>query len=333
MTYFLIRIVVNALAAAVVMNVVPGLQILPYYSNPLAGALLYIVIGLIFEILHAFIRPVLIFLTGRLYVWSMGLVALAADTFIFLFLSYLAPTEWQIGWIRLLSAILGAMLMGLIVMTLEAITGLDSPHLMDNSHSPFYWRWLGMLPTGRRNRIVENLRTQQMVSTIRRYSVDIVIGISPLGGVRRAFQRLIFRRRPVLIDQTPIAKIRLMLQELGPTFVKFGQMVAGRSEALPAAWQVELEQLQDDVAPFPFAEVQKIIQRELGQPPEAVFAAFDPKPLAAASTAQVHTATLPGGESVVVKVRRPNIEVTVKGDLNVMQDVLNLVEQRVRWSR
>lgn len=333
MTYFLIRIVVNALAAAVVMNVVPGLQILPYYSNPLAGALLYIVIGLIFEILHAFIRPVLIFLTGRLYVWSMGLVALAADTFIFLFLSYLAPTEWQIGWMRLLSAILGAMLMGLIVMTLEAITGLDSPHLMDNSRSPFYWRWLGMLPTGRRNRIVENLRTQQMVSTIRRYSVDIVIGISPLGGVRRAFQRLIFRRRPVLIDQTPIAKIRLMLQELGPTFVKFGQMVAGRSEALPAAWQVELEQLQDDVAPFPFAEVQKIIQRELGQPPEAVFAAFDPKPLAAASTAQVHRAILPDGESVVVKVRRPNIEVTVKGDLNVMQDVLNLVEQRVRWSR
>jgi ubiquinone biosynthesis protein len=335
MAYFLVRVVVNALAAAIVMNVVPGLRILPYayYFNPLAGILLYTVIGLIFGILHAFIRPVILFLSGRLYIWSMGLMALAADTFIFLLLSYVAPTEWQIGGTRLFSAILGAMAMGLIVMILEALTGLDSPHLMDKSHSPFYWHWLGMLPTGRRNRIVENLRTQQMVSIIRRYGVDILVGISPLGDLRRAFQRLIFRRRPVLTDQTPVAKVRLMLQELGPTFVKFGQMVAGRSETLPIEWQVELGHLQDDVAPFSFREVREIIHRELGKPPEEAFATFEPKPLAAASTAQVHAATLPGGVSVVVKVRRPNIEVTVKGDLNVMQDVLNLVERRVRWSR
>ncbi len=335
MTYFLVRVVVNSVAAAIVMNVVPGLQILPYSyaSTPFTGIFLYILIGLIFGILHAFIRPVILFLSGRLYIWSMGLVALVADTFIFMLLSYLAPAEWQIGGTRLFSAILGALVMGLIVMFLEALTGLDSPHITDQRRSPFYWRWLGMLPTGRRNRIVENLRTQQMVGVIRRYGVDILVGISPLGGLRRAFQRLIFRGRPVLTDQTPAAKIRLMLQELGPTFVKFGQMVAGRSDTLPIEWQVELEQLQDNVAPFSFGEVREIIQRELGKPPEEAFATFEAKPLAAASTAQVHAATLPGGESVVVKVRRPNIDVTVKGDLNVMQDVLNLVERRVRWSR
>ena len=335
MAYFLIRVAVNTVAAAIVMNVVPGLRIVPYdYSSQLLAALFsYIVIGLIFGVLHALVRPVILFITGRLYIWSMGLLALAIDTFIFLSLSYLAPTAWQVGSTRLFSAILGAIAMGLTVMALEALTGLDSPHVADGRPSPFYWRWLGMLPTGRRNRIVENLRTQQMVSTIRRYGVDILVGISPLGNVRRSFQRLIYRRRPVLIDETPAAKIRLLLQELGPTFVKFGQMVANRSEILPADWQAELGQLQDDVTPFPYSEVEQIIHKELGKPPDEIFTAFERKPLAAASTAQVHTATLPGGERVVVKVRRPNIEVTVKGDLNVMQDVLNVVERRVPSSR
>jgi ubiquinone biosynthesis protein len=124
-----------------------------------------------------------------------------------------------------------------------------------------------------------------------------------------------------------------MLQELGPTFVKFGQMVASRSEVLPADWQAELEQLQDDVAPFSYGEVEQVIRRELGRGPDEVFAAFDKTPLAAASTAQVHAATLVSGERVVVKVLRPDIEVTVKGDLNVMQDALNLIERRVPWTR
>ncbi len=335
MTYFLLRVAVNTVAAAIVMNVVPGLRFAPYgYSSaPFAALFSYIVIGLIFGVLHAFVRPVILFFTGRLYIWSMGLLALAVDTFIFLLLSYLAPTTWQVGGARLFSAILGALAMGLIVMLLEALTGLDSPHAMDGRPSPFYWRWLGMLPTGRRNRIVENLRTQQMVSTIRRYGVDILVGISPLGGLRHFFQRLIYRRRPVLIDESPVAKVRLLLQELGPTFVKFGQMVAGRSELLPPEWQAELGQLQDDVAPFPYSEVEQIVVKELGKLPTEIFAEFGPKPLAAASTAQVHAAVLPGGERVVVKVRRPNIEVTVKGDLNVMQDVLNVVERRVPSTR
>ena len=324
MVYFLIRVAVNTLAAAIVMNIAPGLRLapFPFLGEPFATSLSYMAVGLIFGILQTFVRPVILFLSGRLYIWSMGLLALAADTFIFLLLSYLAPTVWQVGGTRLFSAILGAMLLGLIVAILEALTGLDSPHIREGRRSPFYWRWLGMLPAGRRNRIVESLRTQQMVSTLQRYVVDILVGISPLGGLRRASQRLIYRRRRVLVDQTPVAKIRLMLQELGPTFVKFGQMVASRSELLPAEWQTELEQLHDDVAPFSYQEVEQVIRRELGGSPEAVFATFEPIPLAAASTAQVHAATLVSGERVVVKVLRPDIEVTVKGDLNVMQDVL-----------
>lgn len=335
MLYFLLRVLVNTLAATLVMHVVPGLRLSPYTltSAPLAAAVSYLAIGLIFTLLRAVVRPLILLLAGRLYLWSMGLLALVADTFIFLLLTYLTPTVWQVGGTRLFSAILGAMLMGLVVAALEALTGLDSPLVAEGRRSPFYWRWLGMLPTGQRNRIVESLRTQQMVNTIQRYMVDILVGISPFGGIRRTSQRLIYRRRQVLGDLTPAAKIRLMLQELGPTFVKFGQMVSSRSELLPEAWLLELEQLHDDVAPFPTSQVEQVIRRELGKPPAEAFAAFDLTPLAAASTAQVHAATLPSGERVVVKVLRPDIAVTVKGDLNVMQDGLALVERRLPWSR
>lgn len=333
MIYFLIRVIVNSLAVALVMNIVPGLRLAPTIAEPLTTISAYVGIGLIFGILRSFLRPTILFLTGRLYIWSMGLSALATDTFIFVLLSYIAPAVWQIGEARLFSAMVGAMTMGLVVIVLEALTGLDSPHVLKGRRSPFYWRWLGMLPTGRRNRIVENLRTQQMVNTIRRYVVDILVGISPIGGLRRSIQRVMFRRRPSLISEPPAAKLRLMLQELGPTFIKFGQMVGSRSEILPVEWRTELEKLQDAASPFLYREVEQDVRREFGKPIEDVFASFEQTPLAAASTAQVHAARLFSGNDVVVKVRRPNIEVTVKGDLNVMQDVLEVIEHRIRWSR
>ena len=335
MAYFLIRMAIYTTAAAIVMNVVPGLRLdpYPYLGEPFTTIGAYAMIGLIFGTLHTFVRPIILFLTGRLYIWSMGLVALVIDVFIFLLLSYLAPTVWQVGGARLLSATLGAMLMGVIVLGLEALFGFDSPRVNEVNKSAFYWRWLGMLPTGQRNRLVENLRTQQMVNTIQSYAIDTLVGLSPFRGFRRAMQRILYRDRPRLMEDNPAVKLRLMLQELGPTFVKFGQMAAGRVEMLPVAWQAELEKLQDDVKPFAYAEVEQIIRRELGAPPDRVFATFDQHPLAAASTGQVHAATLHSGEAVIVKVRRPNVEVTVKGDLNVMQDVIDTAERRLSWLR
>ena len=339
MAYFFIRIGVYTVAAAIVMNLVPGLRLAPYaqVSEPLATILAYLRVGLIFGMLHSFVRPVILFLTGRLYIWSMGLLALVIDTFIFLIFSYVAPAVWLVGGSRLFSAALGALLMGVVVVSLEALLGFDAPPISaaasGDRRTPFYWRWLGLLPTGRRNRVVENLRTQQMIYTIQSYGIDILIGLSPLRGFRRGVQKLTYRRRPRLTEDSPAVKLRLMLQELGPTFVKFGQMTAGRIEMLPDEWRVELERLQDDVKPFPFIEVQRVIQQELGGPPEAVFAAFSERPLAAASTGQVHAATLHSGETVIVKVRRPNIDVIVKGDLNVMQDVIDTAERRLSWVR
>lgn len=335
MAYFILRVVVFTVAAAIVMNVVPGLRLVPesFLPEPFATLAAYGVIGIIFGTLHSFVRPVILFFSGRLYVWSMGLVALVTDIFIFLLLSYLAPTVWEVGVARLFSAILGAILMGLVVLGLDALFGFDAPRGDPMRTTPFYWRWLGLLPPSWRNRFVANLRTQQMLNTIQSYLVDILVGLTPLRGFRRAMQKLMYRVHPRLMEDNPAVKVRLMLQELGPTFVKFGQMAASRIEILPPSWQTELARLQDDVRPFPYSEVARVIHKELGKPPETCFARFDAQPLAAASTGQVHLATLHSGEAVVVKVRRPNIENTVQGDLAVMQDVLTTAERRVKWVR
>jgi ubiquinone biosynthesis protein len=110
-----------------------------------------------------------------------------------------------------------------------------------------------------------------------------------------------------------------MLEELGPTYVKMGQIVSSQASVIPVEWEVELEKLQSDVPPFPADEVREILEEELGAAPEQLFATFEIEPLAAASTAQVHRAILFSGEQVVVKVQRPGIVTQMKADLGIMQ--------------
>ncbi len=333
MVYVVVRLAVFICAAAVVMNVVPGLRLAPYpyFGDPYTTLLAYGIVGIVFGTLHSFVRPIILFVSGRLYIRSLGLIAYLVDTFLFLIVTYLAPTVWQVGDARLFSAMLGAMLMGLIVAGLETLLGLGSPRAVEVRPSAFYWRWLGMLPERQRNQIVERLRTRQIISAIQSYLGDILVELSPLRGFRRFMQRAMYRLRPRLREDSPAVKLRLMLQDLGPTFVKFGQMAASRIELLPPAWRSELERLQDDVRPFPYSEVAQVITRELGRPPELLFTSFEQQPLAAASTGQVHAATLPQGEQVVVKVRRPSVDVIMAGDLNVMRDVITTLEQRLPW--
>src|SRR5206468_913324 len=100
--------------------------------------------------------------------------------------------------------------------------------------------------------------------------------------------------------------LREMLDELGPTFVKFGQLLSTRPDVVPPDIVTELRGLQDDVRPFPYEDVERMIREELGQPIERLFTVFDPVPIAAASIGQVHRATLPNGREVAVKVQRPN---------------------------
>lgn len=120
------------------------------------------------------------------------------------------------------------------------------------------------------------------------------------------------------------ARIRRSLEDLGPIFVKFGQILSTRRDLLPDDIATELAQLQDNVPAFPGVQARAIVEKSLGKPVHELFAHFDEQPLASASIAQVHTATLLDGREVVVKVVRPNIEKTIRRDLALLYTIAGL---------
>ena len=124
--------------------------------------------------------------------------------------------------------------------------------------------------------------------------------------------------------------LREMLDELGPTFVKFGQLLSTRPDVVPPDIVVELQKLQDDVRPVPFSDVERVIQEELGLSVEQAFLEFDQQPTAAASIGQVHHAVLPNGDRVAVKVQRPNAPRQIEADLALLYQAARLAKERVR---
>jgi ubiquinone biosynthesis protein len=125
-------------------------------------------------------------------------------------------------------------------------------------------------------------------------------------------------------------RLREMLDELGPTFVKFGQLLSTRPDIVPPDIVVELQKLQDDVRPIPFADVRRVIEEELGLTIEQGFLEFDEQPTAAASIGQVHHALLPNGERVAVKVQRPNAPRQIESDIALLFQAARLAKERVR---
>ncbi len=124
-------------------------------------------------------------------------------------------------------------------------------------------------------------------------------------------------------------RLRMAFEELGPTFVKMGQIMSLRPDLLPPRLIVELEKLQNDVAEIEFSEARKVIDDNLEKPLESVFPVFDPKPIAAASLSQVYRAALsPQGPAVAVKVQRPHIRHTMEMDLNIFSAVAKRIHQR-----
>jgi ubiquinone biosynthesis protein len=124
--------------------------------------------------------------------------------------------------------------------------------------------------------------------------------------------------------------LREMLDELGPTFVKFGQLLSTRPDIVPPDIIAELRGLQDDVRPFPYADVERVILEDLKQPIGRLFLEFDETPLAAASIGQVHRAVLPNGRRVAVKVQRPNAPRQIESDIQLLEQAAKLVKERVR---
>lgn len=120
--------------------------------------------------------------------------------------------------------------------------------------------------------------------------------------------------------------LRRALEELGPTFVKLGQILSTRVDVLPPVYVEELEKLQDNVPPADASAIRQEIEAEFGVPVDSLFASFDPEPIGSASIGQVHRATLPDGRSVVVKVQRPNVQRVVQQDLAILLDVARFGE-------
>ncbi len=160
---------------------------------------------------------------------------------------------------------------------------------------------------------------------------DVAARMGPAAWARGVIRAVL--RRPKASPVPVERRIRRVLEELGPTFIKLGQMLATRPDLVPMALVDELSRLQDHVPPFPFDEVRQIVEAELGQPMDAVYSEVDPVPVAAASIAQVHYATLKTGEPVVIKVQRPSLHQQITGDLRILAGLASVLESHVPETR
>ena len=168
-------------------------------------------------------------------------------------------------------------------------------------------------------------RLRQIAAALARHGFGAYLDRARLGD-------LLGRDRQAAAEQLPppdratAARFRQLLAELGPTFIKLGQLLSTRPDVLPGGWVEELEALQDDCPPLAIEDVRREIERGLGRSVEALFADLDPMPLASASIAQVHRARTHDGDEVVVKVQRPNIRQRIDADLGLLYYLARLLE-------
>ncbi len=147
-----------------------------------------------------------------------------------------------------------------------------------------------------------------------------------LDGQKRLQDLLAVLKKHNIVKGLTPEKLRLILEDFGPTFVKLGQIMSMRTDILPTPYCKELEKLRADVAPMPLEEVHAVIAGEYGQPAEAVFSSFQDQPLGCASIAQVHRATLHNGKEVVVKVQRPGIQEIMAEDIALLRKACRILK-------
>lgn len=172
-------------------------------------------------------------------------------------------------------------------------------------------------------------RYRQILASLMRYGYQDVVAALHLKGIVRPLERV------ALGDDVPpqdrARRLRMVCEDLGPTFVKLGQVLSTRPDLLPEAYTSELAALRDDVRPFPSEEAEAILTEEFGRPPSEVFARIDPVPVASASISQVHRATLHDGRQIALKIRRPGIEKLVHADLDILKNLAQLAERRLAF--
>jgi ubiquinone biosynthesis protein len=173
-------------------------------------------------------------------------------------------------------------------------------------------------------------RFPQLLGVLFKYGFgDVVARIGLDSFLRDLKQRLFPSNDPRFESLTSEERVRLMLEELGPTFIKLGQVLATRPDLIPMELVLELRKLQDKVKPFDVEGIRKHVEAEYGRPLDQLFRSFEATPMAAASIAQVHKAVLLDGREVVLKVQRPNLERIIETDLAILSWLAENAEERI----
>ena len=314
----LVQFLADALLIGVLIVVLPGFEL--HASHELVAVLW---LAAVFGIVSTLLRPLLEFLFLPYVLQSVGLVVVAIDAVLLALLGLTSSLE-----IRGVGALLaGAALSGLGGFLLEGVLGLTAPVVDDPSAARSR-----RARSARVGGISERLRVMQLYGILLQYGVDLTFDWPWLRPLRRRLQAWQWQVPVPVAPLPPQVKVRLLLQDLGPTFVKLGQIVSSRGRMLPLAWEEELARLQSEVRPFAYDDVRAIVAGSLGAPPETLYRAFDPQPLAAASLAQVHEATTQDGRRVAVKVQRPNIHEQLRSDVIILARGAAVLERRVQWA-
>ncbi|WP_435009670.1 ABC1 kinase family protein [Tundrisphaera lichenicola] len=170
-------------------------------------------------------------------------------------------------------------------------------------------------------------RYRQILASLVRYGYRDVVTALHLDKLVEPFARAAMGDE-VPPEDRPM-RLRMVCEDLGPTFVKLGQILSTRPDLLPEAYTNELARLRDHVKPFSFAEVESILAEEYGRPASEVFARLEAEPLASASISQVHRARLLDGRTIALKIRRPGIEKVVQADLDILNNLAQLAERHI----
>ncbi|MFV1971149.1 MAG: AarF/UbiB family protein [Acidimicrobiia bacterium] len=319
----IVRFIMDIVLIAFVLALMPGFR-----TDFELSFLSIAVLALIFGLLNAFVRPALDLLLMPFVVQTYGVVVVIVDIAVFVLLvmssgSLAASSVWQV--------VVGGAALGLLRMVGIGFLGLTPPIVPEQGglHRPPTPLGFVRFSTTAKERL-RLLRVRQMLQI---HGIDALFdGDGSIARSRRRIQTWLWQPETPLVRVPPPVRFRLLLQDLGPTYVKIGQIISSRARTLPVEWQEELEKLQSDVAVFPYEQARERVIAELGAPPEELYAEFDPVPLAAASLAQVHRAVLHNGRDVAVKIQRPDIHAQLRSDVRILVRMSQAMERRTRWA-
>jgi ubiquinone biosynthesis protein len=227
--------------------------------------------------------------------------------------------------------VVGGLLLGVLRFAGMGVLGLTPPIVDDHDAVHRRPTSLGFMKYS--SLAEERLRLLRVRQMLQIHGVDALFdGEGAIARFRRKLQTWLWQPDAPLGRLSAPVRFRLLLEDLGPTYVKIGQIISSRARTLPIDWQEELEKLQSDVAFFPYEQVNELIIAELGAPPEELYAEFDHVPMAAASLAQVHKAVLHDGRTVAVKIQRPDIHAQLRSDVRILVRMSHAMERRTRWA-